>query len=96
MRSEVRSTLIRAIALGRLWLQELTSGKVNDTNEIAAREDRSKRSVHMMLSLAFLAPDIIEAAVKGALPRRIGITRLTDLPPSWQKQRVLLGLRQPS
>jgi len=50
----------------------------------------------MMMSLAFLAPDIIEAAVKGALPRRIGITRLTDLPPSWQKQREFLGLRQPT
>jgi site-specific DNA recombinase len=50
----------------------------------------------MMMSLAFLAPDIIEAAVKGALPRRIGITHLTDLPPSWQKQREFLGLRQPT
>jgi hypothetical protein len=37
-------------------LQEVTSGKVTDTDEIAAREDRSRRSVHMMISLAFLAP----------------------------------------
>lgn len=95
MRSEVRSSLVRAIAMGRLWLQEITSGKVKDPNEIAAREDRSTRSVRMTLSLAFLAPDIVEAAVKGVLPRRIGITRLADLPPSWQKQRELLGLRQP-
>jgi hypothetical protein len=96
MRSEVRSALVRAIALGRLWLQELTNGKVQHTDEIATREDRSGRSVHMTMSLAFLAPDIVEAAVKGALPRRIGITRLTDLPASWQKQREMLGLRQPS
>jgi hypothetical protein len=79
-----------------LWLQELTNGKVQHTDEIATREDRSGRSVHMTMSLAFLAPDIVEAAVKGALPRRIGITRLTDLPASWQKQREMLGLRQPS
>jgi site-specific DNA recombinase len=96
MRSEVRSALIRAMALGRLWLQELTSGKVQNTDEIASREHRSKRSVHMTMSLAFLAPDIIETAVKGALPLRIGITRLTDLPSSWQKQCQMLGLRQPS
>jgi hypothetical protein len=96
MRSEVRSAVIRAIALGRLWLQELANGKVKDIGEIAVREDRSKRSVHMTMSLAFLAPDIIEAAINGALPRRIGITRLADLPSSWQKQRVMLGLRQPS
>ncbi|MDR5729584.1 MAG: recombinase family protein [Terriglobia bacterium] len=94
MRSEVRATLVRAIALGRLWLQELTGGKVKDTEEIAIREDRSKRSVHMTMSLAFLAPDIVEAAINGTLPRRIGITRLADLPPSWRKQREMLGLRQ--
>lgn len=69
---------------------------MKDTDEIAIREDRSKRSVHMMMSLAFLAPDIVEAAVNGQLPRRIGITRLTDLPPSWRKQREMLGLRQPA
>jgi site-specific DNA recombinase len=95
IRSEVRSSLVRAIALGRLWLQELATGKVKDIDEIADREDRSKRSVHMTMSLAFLAPDIVEAAVGGRLPRRIGITRLTDLPPSWNKQHEMLGLRQP-
>ena len=80
--------------MGRLWLNELTSGKVRDTDEIAAREGRSKRSVHMMLSLAFLAPDIVEAAVAGRLPRGIGITRLTDLPPNWTHQWSLLGFGQ--
>jgi site-specific DNA recombinase len=50
----------------------------------------------MTMSLAFLASDIVEAAVRGALPRRIGITRLADLPPSWQKQRDILGLCQTS
>jgi site-specific DNA recombinase len=96
IRSEVRVTLVRAIALGRLWLQELVTGSMKDTDQIATREERSKRSVHMMMSLAFLAPDIVEAAVNGQMPRRIGITRLTDLPPSWRKQREMLGLRQPS
>ena len=60
---------------------------------IALREGRSKRSVHMMISLAFVAPDIIEAAAKGALPRGIGITRLMDLPPLWSDQRRQLGLK---
>jgi site-specific DNA recombinase len=96
MRSEARATLVRAIAHGRLWLQELMSGKVKDTEEIAAREERSKRSIHMTISLAFLAPDIVEAAINGTLPRRIGTTRLTDLPPCWRKQREMLGLRQPN
>jgi len=67
IRSEVRSGLVRAIALGRLCLQQVSSGKVKDSDEIAAREDRIKRSVHMTISLAFLAPVIVEAAVEGAL-----------------------------
>jgi site-specific DNA recombinase len=95
MRSDVRASLLKAIALGRSWLQELTDGTVNDTNVIARREDRSKRSVHMTMSLAFLAPDIVEAAIGGQLPRRIGMTRLADLPPDWRKQRDMIGLRQP-
>jgi hypothetical protein len=65
-----------------------------DIEQIAAREDRSKRSVRMMISLAFLAPDIVEAAISGTLPRRIRVSRLTDLSPSWRKQREMLGLRQ--
>jgi hypothetical protein len=39
-------------------------------------------SVNMMLSLAFVPPDIVEAAAAGRLPRGIGVTRLTDLPMS--------------
>lgn len=94
IRSESRSTLVRGIAMGRLWLNELTSGKVRDADQIATSEGRTKRSVHMMLSLAFLAPDIVEAAVVGRLPRGIGMTRLNDLPPSWAHQWSLLGFGQ--
>jgi len=94
IRSEVRASLVRAVALGRLWLQELLNGKVKNADEIAVREKRSKRSVHMTISLAFLAPDIVEAVINGTLPRRIGTTRLTDLPPGWIEQRQMLGLRQ--
>ena len=41
----------------------------------------------MALSLAFIAPDIIEAVANGTLPRGFGLSRLTDLPISWAKQR---------
>jgi hypothetical protein len=46
----------------------------------------------MTLSLAFLAPDIVEAAADGILPRGFGLSRLTDLPLSWAEQRHKLGL----
>jgi site-specific DNA recombinase len=48
--------------------------------------------VRSLLSLAFLAPDIVEAAVLNHLPRGLGITDLTDLPPDWNEQRRQLSL----
>ncbi len=92
VRSEVRVSIVKAVAMGRQWLNELVSGQVEDTEALASREQRTKRSVHMLISLAFVAPDIIEALIAGRLPRGIGITRLADLPPSWAKQRKMLGI----
>lgn len=92
VRLEVRVSIVKAVALGRQWLNELVSGQVLNTEALAAREQRSKRSIHMLISLAFVAPDIIEALIAGRLPRGIGITRLADLPPSWAVQRKMLGI----
>jgi hypothetical protein len=50
----------------------------------------------MTLSLAFLAPDIVKAAVEGRLPRGFGLKRLTDLPPAWRDQWRALGLQPPA
>jgi site-specific DNA recombinase len=92
MHAERRAKHLRAIALGRKWLQDLITGKAKDAEAIAAREGRSARSVNMMISLSFVAPDIIEAATAGRLPRGIGVTRLVDLPLSWAEQKMALGL----
>lgn len=46
----------------------------------------------MILSLAFLAPDIVTAAIAGTLPRGLGLSDMTDLPIDWSEQRIRLGL----
>ena len=46
----------------------------------------------MTISLAFLAPALVNAAVEGRLPRGIGIERLRDPPAEWPQQFVALGL----
>jgi hypothetical protein len=56
-----RGKLLSAIAKGRRWLDEIISGKVEGIEAIAAREGVSERSARMGLSLAFLAPDIVQA-----------------------------------
>jgi site-specific DNA recombinase len=46
----------------------------------------------MTISLAFLAPNLVQAAIEGRLPHGIGVTRLSDLPAEWSRQHDMLGL----
>jgi len=94
MSSDTRSRLLAAIGMARRWLDELTSGRAPDIDTLAAREDRSPRSTSMLLSLAFLAPDLVKAIVENRLPRGIGLTRMMDLPSEWDEQRRVLGMQQ--
>ena len=87
MRSETRARLLEGIAKARLWLDDLLSGRVQDTAEIARQEGCSERSVRMTLNLAFLAPDLVQAALAGRLPEGQGISVLTQAPLSWAEQR---------
>jgi hypothetical protein len=42
------------------------------TDRIASREGCSVRKVNMTISLAFLAPDLVKAAIDGRLPYGMG------------------------
>ena len=77
---------------GRRWPNEIVTGKVTSVEQIAARDKCSVRQVNMTISLAFLAPDLVKAAVEGRLPRGIGIARLRDAPVEWSRQHAMLGL----
>ena len=92
IRAEARGKLLSVIAKGRRSLDEVISGKVEGVEAIAAREGVSERLARMGLSLTFLAPDIVRAAVDGTLPRGLGVSRLMDMPPSWADQRSTIGI----
>jgi DNA invertase Pin-like site-specific DNA recombinase len=92
IRSETRLTLVTAIACGRRWLDEIVTGIVTDAEQIAAREKCSIRQVNMTISLAFLSPTLVIAAIDGTLPRGVGVARLRDAPAEWSKQHAMLGL----
>jgi hypothetical protein len=92
IRSETRATLVAAIARGRHWLDELTTDPSVTTENIAKRENCTIRKVNMTISLAFLAPDLVKAAIDGRLPHGMGVARLTDLPPEWSRQHEMLHL----
>jgi hypothetical protein len=52
--AQTRVTLVRSIARGRRWLDEIVTGKVTSAEQIAARDKCSVRQVNMTISLAFL------------------------------------------
>src|SRR5258705_1159297 len=92
-RIERRARLVNAIARGRRWLDEIVSGSAANIEQIATRQKCSVRQVNMTISLAFLAPDMVKAAVEGRLPRGIGVDRLGSAPAEWSRQFEALGLR---
>ena len=92
IRAETRATLVASIARGRRWLNELIADAGASAEGIARREGCSTRKVNMTMSLAFLAPDLVKAALEGRLPHGMGLTRLSDLPAEWSEQHKVLGL----
>jgi site-specific DNA recombinase len=96
MRANARAILIEALRDAHRWLDELLSDPRLTLEPIASREDKSERSIRMTMSLAFLAPVIVKAAVEGRLPRGFGLKRLVDLPMAWPDQWRGLGLQVPA
>ncbi|MGO9774879.1 MAG: recombinase family protein [Roseiarcus sp.] len=92
IRAEAREKLLAAIGRGRRWLKDILCDPATRLELIAEREGLPERSARSILSLAFLAPNIVKAAVMGTLPRGFGVSRLIDLPASWAEQRRALGL----
>jgi site-specific DNA recombinase len=92
IRPETRATLVAALAWGRCWLKELVGDAGITVESIAKRENCSIRKVNMTISLAFLAPNLVKAAIEGRLPRGMGVARLVDAPAESSRQHKMLGL----
>jgi site-specific DNA recombinase len=87
MRTEARSRLLKGIAQGQRWLDALISKEATDIPSLVTQHDISEKTVRSMITLAFLAPDIVQAIIDGKLPRGLGISQMTDLPADWTEQR---------
>jgi DNA invertase Pin-like site-specific DNA recombinase len=90
---ERRAALLKSMARGRAWLDEIISNSTT-IEAIAARQKCSVRYVNMTISMAFIAPRLVKAAVEGRLPRGIGVAALRDMPAEWSLQFDRLGLAQ--
>ena len=49
----------------------------------------------MTISLAFLAPDLVKAAIEGRLPHGMGVARSANCPPNGRASTTMLGLTTP-
>jgi site-specific DNA recombinase len=67
MRAEARALLIDALRDAYCWQDELMRDPSRTIESIAARERKTERSIRMTLSLAFLSPALVKAAIEGRL-----------------------------
>ncbi|MFZ0600225.1 MAG: recombinase family protein, partial [Roseiarcus sp.] len=96
MRTEARALVIDALFDAQRWLDELSTGSHLTIESLAAHESKTERWIRRTLSLAFLSPGLVKAAIDGRLPRGFGVKRLMDLPMAWPDQWSALGLRAPA
>ncbi len=72
--------------------RDFGGGEVAGRVAILMRSGPKRRRPAAPLSLAFLAPGIIESAVDGTLQRGFGLSRPGDPPLGWAAKRAILGL----
>ena len=96
MRARAREVFIAVLSRAHRWLDELLSHAETSIATVASRDRKSERSIRMTLSLVFLAPDLVRAAIEGRLPRGFNRTRLVHLPMLWSEQWRVLGLEPPT
>ncbi len=87
-------TLLRAVARGHRWFNELISGRAAFAREIATRERVNERFVRRHIPLAFLSPAIVAAIAEGRQPLSLtaeALTRGIDIPLEWGQQNAVLG-----
>ena len=73
----------------------IDSGEVPGVEAIAAQHRMERTYIARILGLATLAPEIVEAALKGSEPSGLSMRKLLNgrLPVRWDRQRPALGVQ---
>ena len=56
--SRCNPTLIKGLARGRAWFEELAAGRGRSLRELAERDGITRRYVRRLVDLAFLSPEL--------------------------------------
>jgi hypothetical protein len=83
--------LVKSIARGFAWFEDLAAGRADTVTAIAEREGVTDRYVSQLVELAFLSPDIVEASLSGNRAIALSTKQLvleTELDPLWRVQEA--------
>jgi hypothetical protein len=90
----VQEAMLGAIAKARLWVDELTTGRVGSFHDIARRENKGEKYVRALTALAFASPRMVQMIAAGRVERDLTVTSLVqNLPDSWRQQSKLISNR---
>ena len=82
-------TLIEAIAKAYRWQEQIESGEYAGIDDLAQSLGLDRTYVGRMLRLTSLAPDIVEAILRGDEPDGLSLEKLRkNLPVRWDEQRA--------
>lgn len=85
-------TLIKAIAKATRWNKMLLSGEASSQEALAQLEGVRGGYLRKLVSLAILAPDIVEAILNGEEPAGLTLAKLHTIKTAdWPTQRRQLG-----
>ena len=84
--------LLRLIARGRRWYEQLTSGQMPSLRAIARSEGLRDTYAARVFAGSLLAPDIVESVLAGRQPVTFTVDSLRAPPPlDWAEQRRTFG-----
>jgi len=88
---DANQTLIEAIAKAHRWQEQIESGEYAGVEDLAQALGVDRTYAGRILRLTSLAPDIVEAILRGDEPQGISLAKLHNyLPMCWGKQREIV------
>lgn len=74
----------------------METGQAKSLTELSERLGVERTFLYHSLELVNLAPDIISAVLKGAIPPELKLKNLRgNIPTNWEVQRMLYGFTKP-
>jgi len=85
-------SLLQAVARAWSWRKEIVASKVESITDLGRKEGYDECFIRQRLTLANLAPDIIESILMGNNPQCLYLTKAkSNVPTDWKEQRSVYG-----